>query len=204
MRSKRCEEASPSDGGFLGEFPALGLPMGSPLAPLAWLAYESARRFSWREPSAPAPKDPRAASSAHPILRLERQTVRNAPRYAESCVGQSARVGRGPAEFTSAGRGGACRPYETRLERRSVKPIGVLGSSSVVRGACPSRVLSCPHRPRAHRARDGAAIAARAEHDFGLGLILPHRPEPQAEPRIEQDLECWRSARCLRKARRLS
>src|SRR5690606_6247184 len=32
----------------------------------------------------------------------------------------------GAAEFTSAGRGGACRPYETRLERRSVKPLGVL------------------------------------------------------------------------------
>src|SRR5690606_7777157 len=54
---------------------------------------------------------------------LARRMVRNAPRYAENCVGQSARGGRGTAEFTSAGRGGACRPYETRLERRSVKPI---------------------------------------------------------------------------------
>src|SRR5690606_34836784 len=63
--------------------------------------------------------------SVEPIGVLERQTVRNAPRYAENCVGQSARVGRGPAEFTSAGRGGASRPYETRLERRSVEPIGV-------------------------------------------------------------------------------
>src|SRR5690606_18330038 len=57
---------------------------------------------------------------------LERQTVRNAPSYAENCVGQSARVGRGPAEFTSAGRGGACRPYE---KRRAVKPIGVLAGN---------------------------------------------------------------------------
>src|SRR5690606_15597096 len=61
---------------------------------------------------------------------LERQTVGNAPKYANNSVGESARVGRGPAEFTSAGRGGACRPHETRLERRSVKPIGVL--------ACPA------------------------------------------------------------------
>ena len=71
----------------------------------------------------------RREESAFP--RLERQTVRNAPRYAENCVGQSARVGRGPAEFTSAGRAGACRPYETRLEYRSVKPIGVLARQTV-------------------------------------------------------------------------
>src|SRR5690606_32487282 len=79
-------------------------------------------RLRGRASTGSAPKA-RGASS-----RLERQTVRNAPRYAENCVGQSARVGRGTAEFTSAGRGGACRPDETRLERRSVKPIGVLGS----------------------------------------------------------------------------
>src|SRR5690606_4107349 len=82
-------------------------------------------RLRGRASTGSAPKA-RGASS-----RLERQTVRNAPRYAENCVGQSARVGRGTAEFTSAGRGGACRPYETRLERRAVKPIGVLARQTV-------------------------------------------------------------------------
>src|SRR5690606_13560660 len=61
----------------------------------------------------------RRTAGAVPRGALERQTGRNAPRDAENCVGQSARVGRGPAEFTSAGRGGACRPDETRLERRA-------------------------------------------------------------------------------------
>src|SRR5690606_19450158 len=69
--------------------------------------------------------------SVKPIGVLERRTGGNAPKNAENSVGQSARVGRGPAEFTSAGRGGACRPSETRLERRSVKPIGVLERRTV-------------------------------------------------------------------------
>src|SRR5690606_663997 len=100
----------------------------------------------------------RATERAPPesIGVLERQTVRNAPRYAENCVGQSARVGRGPAEFTSAGRGGACRPYETRLERRSVKPIGVLANQ------------------RPGEARDGARRR--------LGLVRRERSLEQSVP----------------------
>src|SRR5690606_11418337 len=86
---------------------------------------------------------------------LERQTVRNAPRYAETASDRvpawggappssPRRGGAAPAAPTkldklraagiiakTAGRGGACRPYETRLERRSVKPIGVLERPTV-------------------------------------------------------------------------
>src|SRR5690606_38576392 len=87
--------------------------------------------------------------------REERQTVRSAPRYAENCVGQSARVGRGPAEFTSAGRGGACRPDETRLERRSVKPIGVLA----IRVAAAFPGLA-PVRGDAHEAQHALAVGS--------------------------------------------
>src|SRR5690606_30860521 len=84
-----------------------------------------------RAPRLADPRAPRERQRVITNLELERQAVGNAPRYAENCVGQSARVGRGPAEFTSAGTGGACRPYETRLERRSVKPIGVLARQAV-------------------------------------------------------------------------
>src|SRR5690606_19478463 len=86
--------------------------------------------FLPRRQNARATGPARATERAPPesIGVLERQTVRNAPRYAENCVGQSARVGRGPAEFTSAGRGGACRPDDTTPERRSGRTIGVLAN----------------------------------------------------------------------------
>src|SRR5690606_11996930 len=69
--------------------------------------------------------------------------------------------------FTSAGRGGASRPYETRLERRSVELIAVLGRTKsrlrtrdVVRR---DRRIRTPHRPaRARRDRDGVRGRPRA------------------------------------------
>jgi hypothetical protein len=42
--------------------------------------------------------------------RPERQMVRNLPKFAENLDEKGERVGWGPAEFISAGRGGACRP----------------------------------------------------------------------------------------------
>ncbi len=66
---------------------------------------------------------------------LARRTAGNAPNPAEGSAEQSARVGRRPAEFTSAARSGACRPREARRERRSAKQIGVLGLLLVLGGA---------------------------------------------------------------------
>jgi type VI secretion system VasD/TssJ family lipoprotein len=76
----------------------------------------------------------------------ERQTVRNAPRPAEDSDALRRRVGRGPDEFTSAGRGGACRPYKTRLERRAVQLIGVLGALGACSSAPPPAAKAAPQR----------------------------------------------------------
>src|SRR5690606_38125831 len=62
------------------------------------------------------------------LPRPERQTIGNAPTRAEDGVERSARVGR-PRRIRLGGDGGACRPCETRPERRSVKRSGVLGCS---------------------------------------------------------------------------
>src|SRR5690606_15125466 len=129
-------------------------------------------------------------------LGLERQMANNAPKYAENSVGQSARVGRGPAELTSAARGGASRPYKTRLERRSVKLIGVLGGLALrlagaragwfrggARGGClaeqrgevgaghaGSRARDRLRRARRDHAAAGVA-AGRAEIDDVVGAL---------------------------------
>src|SRR5690606_35977509 len=104
----------------------------------------------------------------------ERQTVRDAPKYAENSIGRSARVGRGAAEFTSAGRGGACRPYETRPERRPVKPIGVL--AGVLLGSAFRRVRRVSERSSLHgssHARHGdPAVGARRQRSSRAGRAV--------------------------------
>lgn len=68
-------------------------------------------------PPPPATEAAGAIASAEdrlPAPALERRTVRNAPPHTEDSVEPSARVGKGPAGFPSAGRGGARRPSETR------------------------------------------------------------------------------------------
>src|SRR5690606_28165523 len=94
--------------------------------------------------------------------RLERQTVRNAPRYAENCVGQSARVGRGPAEFTSAGRGGACRPYETRLERLPSRLAPLVSA-----GLLAASALGARNAEAAREVKEVAAIHSELARRIG-------------------------------------
>jgi putative membrane protein len=63
-------------------------------------------------------------------------------------------VGWGPGGFIPTGRGGACRPAETRLEHQSAKLIGVLGARPAS-AAAQSPTLSEQEQSYLQRARDG-------------------------------------------------
>src|SRR5690606_24169938 len=110
--------------------------------------------------------------------------------YAENCVGQSARVGRGPAEFTPAGRDGACRPYETRLERRNSGSAPSAEVGEHARRGFTRDVPALGERGgddldlvalRAGRDRDGARVERHVPALDALGGERPQRGEVRRE-----------------------
>jgi hypothetical protein len=102
-------------------------------------------------------------------LLPERQAVWNVQRFAEDWDEKSDRVGEGFAEFTSAERGGACRPHKRSRERRAVELIGVLGIAlAALLGACKKSGGSSEGTPAASAATapDGSPLIRATAEGF--------------------------------------
>src|SRR5690606_36280337 len=81
-------------------------------------------------------------------------------------------------KFTSAGRGGACRPDETRLGHGSVKPIGDQGRT---RSGATRRKTASGAESSANSIMDVDSCLARIEHG-ARGLEKPEKSVELAEP----------------------